>query len=440
MRMNHSIKRSLMVSVISLILCVSMLLGTTFAWFTDSVTSAGNIIQSGNLDINMYWSEDNVVWNDAEGANAAPVFNYNNWEPGYTEVRYVKVTNEGSLSFQYQMNISPNGAVSNLAEVIDVYYDVVTANGDFVAPTTADRTGSLVKVGTLADLLNNTGAIAGGVLLPEGQTAAGFFSEEIVVCISLHMQETAGNEYQNKSIGSTFDIKLYATQFGYESDSFGDGYDDDAEIVWPDAPAINSSASTTVATGSDNKISSATNISGDRIDAVIPEGVKVADGADELTLSVKEVEDSQANVQMDETAQTKVALDVHIEGIAEDNTVPMEIKVAGVAPFGLNDSNIQLYHVENGVTVQMTQIGMTETFTAHNQFKYDAVTGDLILYMASFSEVAMVVENDGHWHGEVASAFGGGNGTAETPYLIANASQLAYFRDLVDGGKTFEGE
>lgn len=176
------------------------------------------------------------------------------------------------------------------------------------------------------------------------------------------------------------------------------------------------------------------------VTAVIPEGVKLADGADELTLSVKEVEDSQANVQMDETAQTKVALDVHIEGIAEDNTVPMEIKVAGVAPFGLNDSNIQLYHVENGVTVQMTQIGMTETFTAHNQFKYDAVTGDLILYMASFSEVAMVVENDGHWHGEVASAFGGGNGTAETPYLIANASQLAYFRDLVDGGKTFEGE
>ena len=78
MKKNHTMKRSLTVSVISLILCVSMLLGTTFAWFTDSVTSAGNIIQSGTLDIEMFWADGKedpatVAWNDAsEGA----IFDY----------------------------------------------------------------------------------------------------------------------------------------------------------------------------------------------------------------------------------------------------------------------------------------------------------------------------------------------------------------------------
>ena len=433
MRMNHSIKRSLMVSVISLILCVSMLLGTTFAWFTDSVTSAGNIIQSGNLDINMYWSEDNVVWNDAEGANAAPVFNYNNWEPGYTEVRYVKVTNEGSLSFQYQMNISPNGAVSNLAEVIDVYYDVVTANGNFVAPTADNRTGSLVKVGTLADLLATNGAIAGGVLLPEGKTAAGFFSEEIVVCISLHMQESAGNEYQDKSIGSTFDIKLYATQFGYESDSFGDGYDDDAEIVWPDAPAIGNNASADIETNNNNETSSAATINGEGMSANIPAGVKVADGVNKLTLSVDTVDQSGANITLVDSEVLR-SLDVHVEGVASDNTTPMSITILEAMPIGLNLGNFNLYHVENGQTVLMTRLEDGDAIV-HNSYSYDPATGNIVLHLASFSEIALVA-GEATWKGEYDYSWYNANADV---YYIANADQLAAFGKVVGGMATDKG-
>ena len=61
-------KRALLMSVMSLFLCFAMLLGTTFAWFTDSVTSANNIIKSGNLDIELeYW--DGKAWKTVKGAS-----------------------------------------------------------------------------------------------------------------------------------------------------------------------------------------------------------------------------------------------------------------------------------------------------------------------------------------------------------------------------------
>ena len=53
-----STKKALMLSILSLVLCFSMLIGTTFAWFTDSVTSANNIIKSGNLDVALYYATE----------------------------------------------------------------------------------------------------------------------------------------------------------------------------------------------------------------------------------------------------------------------------------------------------------------------------------------------------------------------------------------------
>ena len=51
-------KRALLLSALSLLLCVCMLVGSTFAWFTDSVTSANNIIKSGNLDVELYYQTE----------------------------------------------------------------------------------------------------------------------------------------------------------------------------------------------------------------------------------------------------------------------------------------------------------------------------------------------------------------------------------------------
>ena len=97
-----SLKKSIWTSSISLLLCVSMLLGTTFAWFTDYAGSADNVITSGRLDVEMYWSDTYLDANDRgwQNADGVPVFTYENWEPGYTEIKYIKVANMGDLALK----------------------------------------------------------------------------------------------------------------------------------------------------------------------------------------------------------------------------------------------------------------------------------------------------------------------------------------------------
>ncbi len=104
-------KRALISSVIALLLCFTMLLGTTYAWFTDSVTSANNIIKSGNLKVAMEWAngkEDpaTATWIDA---STGAIFNNDKWEPGYIEARHIKISNKGTLALRWDLAIVPNG-------------------------------------------------------------------------------------------------------------------------------------------------------------------------------------------------------------------------------------------------------------------------------------------------------------------------------------------
>ena len=219
MTKTKSTKRALLLSALSLLMCVSMLIGSTFAWFTDSVTSGNNIIKSGTLDVEMYWADgteapDSATWTDA---STGAIFNYDKWEPGYVEVRHIKIANEGTLALKYQIKIVANGEVSDLADVIDVYYvDPAQQIADRTALTDDN------KLGTLTDVLANLADTANGELA--ANTAD-------TITLALKMQESAGNEYQNKSIGSDFSVILIATQLTAESDSFDDQYDKDAKYT-----------------------------------------------------------------------------------------------------------------------------------------------------------------------------------------------------------------
>lgn len=165
----------------------------------------------------------------------------------------------------------------------------------------------------------------------------------------------------------------------------------------------------------------------DGVLAVIPQGTKLNDGVKEVTLTVKEIKDSQANIEL-EANEEKVSYDIHIEGVANDNAAPIKVYVKKMLPSGLNMGNYSLYHVENGTTTAMTVVNGEAT---HNSFEYDAVTGDVTLYLASFSEVALVADTENAWNGTVATAFASGTGTEKDPFIIANADQLAYFSQLI---------
>ena len=218
-----STKSALISSIVSLFLCMAMLMGTTFAWFTDEVTSTGNKIEAGTLEIDLLVRDANGRYNSVK-ESSDPIFDYDKWEPGYTAVANVKVANMGSLALQYSMQIITEGLVDELlnqeimlSDVIDVYYaskEVILADRAAFDAALAD--GTLKHQGVLTDIL------FGGTMVKDTLLEG----EEDFATIVLKMQETAGNIYQGLSVGSGFDLKIFATQYTYEPDSFDDQYDD----------------------------------------------------------------------------------------------------------------------------------------------------------------------------------------------------------------------
>ena len=226
-------KRSLAASGLSLAVSAALLLGTTFAWFTDSVTSANNKIQAGNLEVAL--QEWNAETKQYEDVGTAPIFDYDKWEPGYSDTAVLKVSNEGSLALKYQLNLVARGGDAGiLGDVIDVYALVSEGTAITEVPANLDAAikAGYENVGTLNELMADEDGAAHGVLYAEEDVPEGGFTAAYAGII-LHMQETAGNEYQDETIGTTFDIQLKATQFTYEKDGFGnDQYDANASDAW----------------------------------------------------------------------------------------------------------------------------------------------------------------------------------------------------------------
>ena len=173
----------------------------------------------------MYWAEgsedpESITWTTASGA----IFDNQTWEPGRVEAKYLKIENKGTLAFKYKLMIVPNGEVESIADVIDVYY--VTG----ATKLTRDMLVTATPVGTLRDMINETDGAAHGAILPVGATANGDYEKvgEVVATIAFKMRESANNDYQNKKIGTNFDLQLLATQYAYEKDSFDEKYDNKA--------------------------------------------------------------------------------------------------------------------------------------------------------------------------------------------------------------------
>jgi len=223
MTKTRSTKSALISSVIALLLCFTMLLGTTFAWFTDSVTSANNIIKSGNLDIELdYWDGDS--WETVEGTDS--LFTNNLWEPGHTEVVYLKLSNLGSLALKYQLAISVlsetegtnmAGDPFKLSDYIQMGV-VEGVNGETNAY--ADREAAVEAV-------KDASGIIGAGYAKQGNMLSG--DPELYMAVVVYMPENVGNE-ANAKTGTpvptiNLGVQVLATQLTYESDSFDDQYD-----------------------------------------------------------------------------------------------------------------------------------------------------------------------------------------------------------------------
>ncbi len=220
--MSHitTIRRALFSSIISLLLCFAMLAGSTFAWFSAVITSENNVIQAGTLDVELSYKEPGA--SEYKDASRGAIFNADLWEPGCIDTKIIRIANKGNLALQYQLNFSSNGEPEqgkpNLAEVIDVY--IFDAN----ETVTLDLIQSSVPVGTLADAMNTSNPLVRGVILPEGSSGT-HPTGYVEYCFVLAMREGLGKEYQNLTVGDGVSVRLVATQYNWESDSFDNNYD-----------------------------------------------------------------------------------------------------------------------------------------------------------------------------------------------------------------------
>lgn len=116
-----SLKRTLLLSVMAMLICAAMLAGTTFAWFTDSASTGVNKIAAGNLDIELEYSYDMVTWKNATADTK--LFNDGAlWEPGHTELVYLRIANKGSLALKYETEFGYNYRVTRGKSVLGNYY------------------------------------------------------------------------------------------------------------------------------------------------------------------------------------------------------------------------------------------------------------------------------------------------------------------------------
>lgn len=219
-------KRSLLASSISLLLCFAMLLGTTFAWFTDNVSTTNNIITAGNLDIELYYLNDETAdWTKVN--SETNVFKENTlWEPGHTEVVKLKVVNEGTLDLKYQLGVniaSEIGSVNVAGDKFKLsdYIKYAIVEGE---PNYSDSASAAAAVDANANKLN-VAYDSGVIELDNGA--------DKIVTLVVYMPTTVTNEanYGKGQAVPTINlgINLYSTQLTSEDDSFGDQYDAEAD-------------------------------------------------------------------------------------------------------------------------------------------------------------------------------------------------------------------
>ena len=220
MTSSKSTKRALISGALALLMCVAMLIGTTFAWFTDTASTGVNKIVSGNLKVDIIGANidshiEKLYFTKATGAEGENLL----WEPG---CRYLtdgfRIANNGNLALKWKAEINKDNIVDgkaaptakdgkSLLDVIDFY----------VVTKAADGTETAVAIE------NFTGKLAANVGKSETYYIKGV------------MQTTAGNDYQDLTLDG-ITITVYATQDTVENDSFNNQYDKDAQ--YPDVDVV----------------------------------------------------------------------------------------------------------------------------------------------------------------------------------------------------------
>ncbi len=434
MAQSKNTKRALLASILSVVLCCAMLIGSTFAWFTDSVETGKNTITAGNLDVDLQYAEvaegtdlttlGDDAWTSVQGKE--DLFSEDLWEPGHVEVVYLRIQNLGTLALDYNLRVyafeetlgtNKDGESFKLSDYLKfaVVQDVAAAY--------ADRAAAVAAAGA--------GIVLGGNSQPSGEALPAGEDGVRYLALVVWMPSTVGNE-ANYLTGTTppsveLGVRLEATQAMSESDSFGPDYDEFAdgtpdhpefgkpiETVETKADALNT---TVVDTTETVKGETTVNLGG--IVVTYPDGA-VLDANSQKDAGDNTADATQGLVYTGNTTDKAITVEGNnVLGVYE-LTLPVadtnDTLLKIVKNIGANQTVVKVYHNETALT-ESTGGEPDGTGITGDQgyYAYDVRTGNLTLWVLHASEISV----------EFKSLFAGGAGTETDPFQIASCAQLA---------------
>ena len=380
-----STKRALLGSVMAMVLCLAMLVGATFAWFTDTASTGVNKIQAGNLDVVLEMKDASGNWVPAEGKTLdfvkAAAGEQILWEPGCTyTLPELRVVNNGNLALKYKVIITGINGSAKLNKAIEW---------------------------TIGD-------VAMGA---EQHLAAG---ESNAFTIKGHMKESAGNEYMNESIDGIA-ITVVATQDTVESDSFDKDYDADAGYPVVAVANVNTNGDTVLKDKEEDHT----------IQVTVPAGA-LDEGVQSLKLEVvKSATPAGVQVASTESSQSyEVTMRDQSGNAVSTNGTLMTVEM-NVAK---NRTALKLYHDGEKMT---NDIGTLTDAADH--YVYDAGTGYVTMKVSHFSPFTAVFARD-YWTDHAADGYATPVDTADKVVTVASAEELALFaKEVTDDGKNYSG-
>ena len=382
-----STKRALLGSVVAMVLCLAMLVGATFAWFTDTASTGVNKIQAGKLDVALEMQNADGKWVSAEGKTLDFVKAADAkdeailWEPGCTyELPALRIRNNGNLALKYKVAITGINGSAKLNEAIEW---------------------------TIGD-------VAMGA---EQHLAAG---ESNAFTIKGHMKESAGNEYMNESIDGIA-ITVVATQNTVESDSFDNTYDASATYPVVAVGDVNTDGDTVLKDKEEDHT----------IQVTVPAGA-LDEGVQSLKLEVvKSATPAGVKVASTESSQSyEVTMKDQSGNAVSTNGTLMTVEMN----VGKNRTALKLYHDGE----KMTKDSGTLTDAA-DHYVYDAATGYVTMKVSHFSPFTAVFARD-YWTDHAADGYATPVDTANKVVTVASAEELALFaKEVTDDGKNYSG-
>ena len=405
MKNTKTTKHALLSSFVALFLCVAMLAGTTFAWFTDSVSSGVNTIVAGNLDIELEYSKNGTDWSPVNTTTDDLFSDVTLWEPGATSVVYLRLSNKGSLDLKYRFSMAiasetqgtnVNGNSFKLSDYIQ--FSFIEGNTVY---TSRDAALAAAGTGTVLSAQNEQGRAHDEVGTMNAGAATRYFA------LVVFMPETVGNvaNYKKDTTPPTIKLglNLIATQLASENDSFDNQYDGGAN--W-NGDYMNSASAVVNAPAAGQPMEIVLNnnapVSQTKSTALTMASVSDALAGKEVkfTSTAMNAEGAQANFSVATGDATEVA------------ALKLEMAVDGVATSDLGGTVTITTYIQTGLTnVGVTYVGEGAQPT---NVQYDPSTGKLSFDTTHFSDYVVTakgaIEVNGETYGTLAEAIAANEG------------------------------